>query len=87
MKVKELIEILKTKDPELPILIAGDEEGYRFYPFCNIDESHYRLGIHGIEVYCPEDVKQMRAEAEEFNGPLNLKNEPLNLNKVIVFWP
>ncbi len=43
MKISELIELLKTCDPEETVIMSKDAEGNRFSPFSDISRDIYRL--------------------------------------------
>lgn len=65
MRVHELIEELKTVDPERLVVMSRDEEGNAYCPVIEISTGAYNRGDYGLDEltdelieqgYCSEDV-------------------------------
>lgn len=56
MKIKELIEELSKLDPELPVIVARDQEGNGFSELGCIEVSKYTEDSYDqVEVHHPDD--------------------------------
>lgn len=77
MKVKELIEELKTCDPESIVVLSIDEEGNGYNLLYQVDDSHnYSDGEIGLREITKVDEKQGYSEEDILEG-----------EKAVVLWP
>lgn len=83
MKVHELIALLQTYDPELPVILQKDAEGNGYSPLDGADDD---------VVYQPENdwsgtVHTMSAGHDEACLDLDEWEELLKAGKCVVLWP
>lgn len=89
MKVKELIEVLQKLDPELPVVLAGDEEGNDFH-FLSSDVDVYEMRKEGYELY-RFDLEDYQSEEHQFNPEAYQAAydvpPPDDMIRAVVLWP
>ena len=67
MKVKELIEILKTCDPELKVVLSSDGEGNSYSPVDGYNDKYYYFpeSAWSGEVLSKEDLEEDEQDYQE----------------------
>ncbi len=83
MKVKELLEILSTVDPERLVIMAKDPEGNGYSPLSSYWEGAYVAdttwsGEVGLETLTEEDRKQGYSEEDVKEGVKAIILTPTN---------
>lgn len=81
MKVKELIEILTTVDPEEDVLLAIDSEGNRYHLLSEVSVNQYKWdGDYNAEVGIRELTPELQAQ--------NYSEEDVYGDKpCVILWP
>ena len=83
MKVKELIEVLQTLDPEMECIVQKDSEGNGYSPLAGAD-SH---GIYIAETTWYGDVYDSNWSAEDADMDEEEWEEILKMPRCVVLFP
>lgn len=80
MKVSELIELLKSEDPERIVILSRDCEGNGYSPLYNVETAAYKdaeIGLESINDLTP-DIRELGYCEDD----ILVGGQP-----AIVFWP
>jgi hypothetical protein len=83
MKVKDLIEALKSVDPDRDVIMSRDAEGNRFMHYADMSEARWEDGSDfvGLEPYQLTDELRSQGYTEE-----DVMDEDGSFS-VLVLWP
>lgn len=81
MKIKALIDILQTLDPELEVVVASDEEGNSFHSLAAYGGGRWEPEDRSFTAYTDED------EEDEDGNYLPERVLEVNEWNAIVLWP
>lgn len=82
MKVSELKKILAKMDDDLLVVLSADAEGNDYRPLHVVDESLYKVGDHGGEVFDEESTAEDMYMTEE-----EWTSYKRNAKKAVVLYP